>query len=255
MEPFKDYFSKQADIYARYRPNYPQALYAFLASQTVGHDCVWDCGTGNGQAAIDLARYYSQVFATDPSEQQILESTAHPLVRYAVEKAEQSSLPNQSVDLVTVANAMHWFNLDLFYAEVKRVLKSDGILAAWSYALPAVSDEIDPIVYAFHHGVLNDYWMAENRLVEKQYATIPFPFTEIPHPDFFSEKEMNLEDAIGYFNTWSAVQRFINRNQVNPTKDFGGALALVWGNPEQKRMFRWKLALKIGFVSEPIHFR
>lgn len=248
MTVFKDYFSKQSDIYAKYRPQYPHELYAFLASQTPAHYKVWDCGTGNGQAAIDLTKYYTEVFATDPSEQQIEHSIQHPQVTYAVEKAEQPSLTDQSVDLITVANAMHWFDLDMFYAEVKRVLKKGGILAAWSYALPLISDEVDPIVYNFHHGVLNDYWVAENRLVEKEYTTIPFPFKELSHPDFFSSKQMNLEDTIGYFNTWSAVQRFITKNNVNPTIQLAEELANVWGNPETKRTFRWKLALKIGTV-------
>lgn len=248
MSVFKDYFSKQSDIYAKYRPQYPQELYAFLASQTVAHDKVWDCGTGNGQAAIDLTKHYQEVFATDPSEQQIQHSTPHPQVRYKVEKAEQPSLADQSVDLITVANAMHWFELDVFYAEAKRVLKKGGILAAWSYALPFISEEIDPIVYEFHHGILDDYWVAENRLVEKEYSTIPFPFRELTHPDFYSYKQMNLEDTIGYFNTWSAVQRFITKHDVNPTIQLAEELSAVWGNPETERTFRWKLALKIGRV-------
>ncbi|MES2780497.1 MAG: class I SAM-dependent methyltransferase [Bacteroidota bacterium] len=248
MDPFKDYFSKQSEIYARYRPQYPEELYSFLASQTVGHERVWDCGTGNGQAAVDLAAYYDNVYASDPSEQQIKHSIQHPNIIYAIENAEQSSLPDQSVDLITVANAMHWFDLDLFYEEVKRVLKKDGILAAWSYALPSISKEIDPIVYRFHHGILNDYWVAENRLVEKEYTTIPFPFCEISHPDFFSYKQMNLVDTIGYFNTWSAVQRFIAKNNHNPTEELGKELQAVWGNPEMKHTMCWKLALKIGTI-------
>ncbi|MES2560962.1 MAG: class I SAM-dependent methyltransferase [Bacteroidota bacterium] len=246
MHPFKDYFSKQSDIYAKYRPQYPPELYAFLASKTAAHNKVWDCGTGNGQAAVDLTQYYQEVFATDPSEQQIVNSTPHPQVTYAVEKAERSSLPDASVDLITVANAMHWFDFELFYAEVKRVLKPDGIIAAWSYALPFISEEIDPIVYNFHHGVLNDYWVAENRLVEKEYSTIPFPFKEHLHPEFYSYKEMDLVDTIGYFNTWSAVQRYIATNHINPTDEFAKALSNVWGYPETKRIMRWKLALKIG---------
>lgn len=246
MAVFKDYFSKQADMYAKYRPHYPEALYAFLASQTVGHDQVWDCGTGNGQAAIDLTRYYTAVFATDPSEQQIKNTTQHSQIRYAVEKAEKSSLPDQSVDLITVANAMHWFDLDVFYAEAKRVLKQGGVIAAWCYGIPLISEEIDPVVYAFHHGILGDYWVAENRLVEKEYTTIQFPFKELPHPDFYSHKQMNLADTIGYFNTWSAVQRFITKNKVNPTIQLAEELSAVWGNPEMKRTFCWKLALKIG---------
>ena len=179
MENFKDNFSKQADIYAKYRPLYPDNLYSFLASLTKEHKLVWDCGTGNGQAAIGLAEHYEQVMATDPSEKQIKHCLAHPKVKYLVEAAENNSILTNSIDMLTIANALHWFNFDVFYEEANRVLKPDGIIAAWCYGIPTVSNDVNEIVNHFHYKTLNNYWVAENRLVEKEYTTIPFPFQKI----------------------------------------------------------------------------
>src|SRR5688572_32236344 len=142
---FEDHFSKQSGQYAQYRPQYPDEIYAYLASITVGHSLAWDCGTGNGQAAIGLARYFDKVYATDASAEQIALAYANDKVDYRVEPAEQVSLGASSVDLVTVAVAIHWFNFDEFYREVKRVLKPDGIIAAWTYSLTEISPEIDQL--------------------------------------------------------------------------------------------------------------
>src|SRR5688500_3114655 len=116
---FEDHFSKQSGQYAQYRPQYPDEIYAYLASITPGRSLAWDCGTGNGQAAMGLARYFNKVHATDASAEQIALAYAHHKVDYRVEPAEQVSLSDSSTDLVTVAVAIHWFNFDEFYREVK----------------------------------------------------------------------------------------------------------------------------------------
>ncbi len=246
MENFKDNFSKQADIYAKYRPLYPDNLYSFLASLTKEHKLVWDCGTGNGQAAIGLAEHYEQVMATDPSEKQIKHCLAHPKVKYLVEAAENNSILTNSIDMLTIANALHWFNFDVFYEEANRVLKPDGIIAAWCYGIPTVSNDVNEIVNHFHYKTLNNYWVAENRLVEKEYTTIPFPFQKINAPDYFYEKQMTLYDFIGYLNTWSATQRFIIENKINPTDELFHKLLSVWTNANEEKTVTWKLILKIG---------
>lgn len=245
MPPFKDNFSKQSDLYVKYRPHYPVELFSFLATLTDEHELAWDCGTGNGQAATGLADFYSTVFATDPSEQQISNAIPHKKVTYAVEKAEQNSLATNSVDLLTMANALHWFDFDVFYKEARRVLKKNGIIAAWAYGLPEIATEIDKIVKHFHDHVVGKFWLAENRLVEKGYTTIPFPFTEIKSPAFAYDKLLTLDELIGYFNTWSATQRFINENNFNPTEKLRQELNTLWSEGSEKKL-TWKLVLKIG---------
>ena len=248
MPSFKDHFSKQSDIYLRYRPHYPTEMYAYLASLTQGHELVWDCGTGNGQAATGLASFYSKVIATDPSAQQIGNAIQHPKVSYKVEPAEHSSLPDHCANMVTVANAMHWFHLDAFYAEVRRVLKPGGILAAWCYAVPAITLEVDKITAHLHDDILGSYWRYENTLVVEEYRTIPFPFFEVEAPQFYSEREMTFEDIIGYLNTWSAVQRYMAENGNNPVDAISEDLKLTWGKHDNLQTVRWKLVLKVGKV-------
>lgn len=248
MELFKDYFSRQSDIYVKYRPLYPQALYAYLASLTERHDLAWDCGTGNGQAAVGLATYYNKVVATDPSSKQIENAMVHPKVEYKVEKAEHSGLEDASVDLVTVANALHWFDFGAFYNEVRRVAKKGAIIAAWACPTPTIESKIDEIIFDYHDNILNDYWLAENRLVENEYRDIPFPFERIETPAFTSEKMTDLDGVMGYLNTWSATQRFVERNGINPTEEVHKKLLKVWHDGSEKNMV-WKLALKVGRIS------
>src|SRR5258708_2942546 len=141
MTEFKDHFAVVASSYAEARPHYPKELFAFLARTAMGHECAWDCATGNGQAAVDLAEHFERVEATDASAEQIKNAVAHPKVRYSVALAEASGLAARSVDLVTVAQALHWLNLDKFYAEAKRVMKADGWIAVWTYDLFSISKE------------------------------------------------------------------------------------------------------------------
>jgi len=245
MKTFKDNFSKQSDIYVKYRPLYPKELYSYLSSLTPQHGIAWDCGTGNEQAAIGLTEFYDQITATDPSEQQIGNALKNKKIKYSVEKAENSSLQTNSIDVITIANALHWFDFKTFYQEVKRVLKANGIIAAWAYGNPEISPEIDLIVNHFHDFILKGYWLAENRLVENEYKTIPFPFEEINSPTFYYKKHMTLNELIGLLNTWSATQRFIDTNGFNPTKQLNHELTRIW-NDDSKKMFSWKLILKVG---------
>jgi len=248
MISFKDNFSKQSDIYVKYRPLYPKELYSFLASLTEEHELAWDCGTGNGQAAIGLSEFYKKVVATDPSEQQIKHCIPKENIKYLVEKAEQSSLPSHSADLLTIANALHWFDFDAFYKEAKRVLKNNGIIAAWTPGLPAISPEVDKLIRHYHDEILDPYWLPENRLIEKEYSTIPFPFELIKSPEFFYEKTMNLDEVTGYLNTWSATQRFMTENKYNPTELLKNDLLQIWNDGLEKKL-RWKLILKVGRVT------
>ena len=245
MLNFKDNFSVQSDIYVKYRPHYPAELFLWLSSLTPKHNLVWDCGTGNGQAAIYLAEYYDKVIATDPSEKQISNAIPHAKVTYKVEKAENNSLGTHAADLITVANALHWFDFDNFYHEVKRVLIPGGIFAAWAYGLPVITPEIDAVVRKLHDETLGPFWLAENRLVEKEYTTVPFPFELLDAPEFFYEKKFTLKDYIGALNTWSATQRFIQQKGYNPVDEVYDTLKNIWAD---EQLVRWKLILKVGKV-------
>ncbi len=248
MLQFKDNFSKQADIYARYRPHYPDSLFQYLSSLTEEHNTAWDCGTGNGQAAIALTGYYDRIIATDPSEQQIQNVTPHERIIYRIEKAEENTIADHSIDLLTIANALHWFEFDKFYSEVNRVLKPGGIIAAWSYCYPYISPETDEITKHYHDVILNEYWQYENRLVEHGYKDLPFPFDELKAPEFISEKMMDMNDFVAFLNTWSATQKFIRHRGYNPTDDVKKKLTEVWGEQQTKKKVTWKLVLKVGRI-------
>ncbi len=246
MEAFKDNFSQQSHLYVKYRPYYPTELYAYLSSLTDQHALAWDCGTGNGQAAMGLTDFYNQIIATDPSEQQIKNAFPHDKIKYRIEKAENNSIKSSTIDLVTIANALHWLDFEAFYEEVRRALKPNGIIAAWAYGVPTISREIDDVVNHFHYQTLGTYWLPENKLVEEEYTTIPFPFQQIQGPDFSYRKVSTLPDLIGYFNTWSATQRFINKNKFHPTDQLFNELLPIWGAAETERVVCWKLILKVG---------
>jgi len=246
MEDFKDNFSKQAAVYQSYRPTYPTELFSFLASLTPTHDLAWDCATGNGQAAMGLAPYYRQIYATDPSAQQIAHAQPHERVVYHVERAEQTALGDHSADIVTVAQALHWFNFDAFYAEVRRVLKPGGAIAVWTYGLPSLTPEIDRCVKHFHDHTVGRFWQRENRLVEQEYATVPFPFHNIPAPDLHMEKPLSLQGLTGLLRSWSAVQRFIDAHGTDPVNGISDELANLWGKTSAPKTATWKLTLKAG---------
>src|SRR5919109_5021813 len=205
---FEDHFSSHSQQYAQYRPKYPDELYAYLADLAPARSLAWDCGTGNGQAALGLAKYFDRVHATDASAEQISLAYPHEKVDYRVEPAEHVSLNNSSVDLVTVAVAIHWFDFDEFYREVKRVLKPDGIIAAWTYNAVEISPEIDPWIWHYYRDIVGEYWPERIRYIEQRYETIPFPFEEIIPPSFNMEIHWDLLQLAGFLNSWSATQRY-----------------------------------------------
>ncbi len=249
MESFKDNFSKQSDAYQKYRPSYPQEMFAYLSSISQNHDLAWDCGTGNGQSAVGLANYFEKVYATDPSESQISNTEANPKIIYKVEKAENSSLKKNSVDLVTVAQALHWFDFDKFFSEVKRVLKPTGIIAVWTYGLPQISLEIDNLILHFHDNIVGGFWQKENQIVSEEYKTIPFPFKELETPSFQFQKEIALEDLKGLLISWSATQRYKDQNGTNPLSIIERELQDIWKDSQEPKRATWKIYLRVGKVT------
>jgi SAM-dependent methyltransferase len=243
---FEDHFSVQSRQYAEARPSYPDELYAYLASLAPAHSLAWDCGTGNGQAAVGLAKHFGKVYATDASAEQIAHAYPHENVEYRVEPAEHVSLEDSSVDLITVAVAIHWFNFDEFYREARRVLKPSGILAAWTYNSVEISPEIDPLIWHYYGDIVGEYWPERIRYLEERYETLPFPFEDINPPAFAMETQWNLLQLAGFLNSWSATQRYKDQRGQHPLELIWPQLLAAWGDEKRARPIRWPLYFRIG---------
>jgi ubiquinone/menaquinone biosynthesis C-methylase UbiE len=248
MKPsFQDHFSGVASRYADFRPHYPAALFDYLATLAPREPTIWDCACGNGQATVDLAARFGRIIATDASKDQIASASPQAGVEYRVATAEQSGLPDQSVALVIVAQALHWFDLEQFYAEVRRVLRPEGVLAVWAYGINDVEgDAVNALVQDYYANIVGPYWPPERRLVEEGYRTIPFPFTEITPPAFRMEAHWTLEQLLGYFSTWSATSRFKKATGQDPLPSLAARLTEVWGEVESSRRVVWPLSVRIG---------
>ena len=179
---FKDHFSKQAADYAKFRPRYPRELFEYLGNIAPSRQLAWDCGTGNGQASAGLATAFDRVIATDASEKQIANAQPHERVEYRAAPAESSGIASETVDLIMVAQVLHWFDLDRFYDEVRRVLKKNSVLAASAYNLLHIEPAIDEVINRYYYEVVGPYWLPERKLVEN-FAELPFPFHELDLPD------------------------------------------------------------------------
>jgi SAM-dependent methyltransferase len=241
-----DHFSGHAAEYAKFRPGYPPVLFDWLAGLTAGHDLAWDCGCGNGQASLPLAERYLRVQATDLSAEQIAQAPAHPRISYRAAPAEDSGLPAASADLVTIAQALHWFDFDRFYAEVRRVLKPGGVIAAWTYQLLRAEPAIDAVLLDFYRRVLGPYWPAERRWVDAGYQGMPFPFDEIAAPVLEIRLQWQIADLLAYLGTWSASRRLMQAEGRDPMPELGERLAPLWGAGE--RSIVWPIALRVGRV-------
>lgn len=239
------HFEAVAQGYAEFRPRYPSALFDFVTSVATRHGLAWDVGCGSGQATLDLAERFDRVIATDASEGQIARAPAHPRIEWRVAAAERSGIAPATVDLVTVAQALHWFDLDAFHREVRRVLAPGGALAAWSYMSPHVDDPaLDALFQEHMYGRLGPYWPPERRLIEEGYRTIPFPFDEVPAPRFDLEARWTLAQLAGYMRSWSATGRYVDAHERDPIADFEAEAREAWGPGE--RTVRWQYAIRAG---------
>lgn len=240
---FKDHFSGHARAYAAARPTYPESLFDWLASVAPGRRLAWDVGCGNGQAAVALAAHVDEVHASDPSRTQIAAAMPHPRVRYAVEPAESSALADGSVDLVVVAQALHWFDLERFCAEVRRVARPGAVLAAWCYGLMRITPAVDAVIADFEHRLVGPYWPPERRHVDSGYATLPLPFSAIAPPPFAMRHEWTLDQTLAYLGTWSAVQRHDAATGGDAIATLAPRLAAAWGKPSIQRTIEWPLGV------------
>jgi len=246
---FADHFSGISAAYAAFRPRYPDALFEFLAQVAPAQADAWDAGTGSGQAAIGLARHFNHVIATDASSAQLEHATPDTRISYRVATAEASGLDNTSVDLVTAAQALHWFDRSRFWAEVRRVLRPGGVIAVWTYVLFEIAPPIDAIIRHFYRGVVGPYWPPERRITEERYQTIEFPFSEFAAPNFVIEQAVTLDDVAGYIRTWSATRAFVKHHGEDPVDGLVNELAPAWGSPQQSRLARWPVTMRVGRVS------
>ena len=242
-----DHFSIQAEVYAKYRPKYPNELYEFIFQHLKKKHLAWDCATGSGQVATYLAKHFDKVYASDISEQQLSYALKTGNVEYFQVPAEDTGFPSGIFDLITVAQAVHWFDIDGFYQEVHRTAGVGALLALIGYGFVQVNQRIDPVIDRFYQEMFGSYFSESRSLVEQRYQTIPFPFDEIPSPMFETVLEWKAEDLEGYFNTWSSVQRFKTEKGVNPVIDVMDEVKRLWSDPDIKKV-SFPVFLRLGRV-------
>lgn len=243
---FQDHFSTQARTYAAARPTYPDALFVALARLAPGRALAWDAGAGNGQASVALSRHFARVVATEPSAAQLAQAEKRANLDYHQSAETAPMLADGSVDLVTVAQAAHWFDRAKFYAEVKRVLRPGGVLALWAYQLSAVTPDVDAAVLRFYQGPIDRYWPPQRRDVENGYRDFDFPFAELPFPSAAMELDWTLDQFATYLRSWSAVERFKKDRGFDPVAALVEELKPLWGGGS--RRVAWPLVGRIGRV-------
>jgi len=239
-------FSSISKAYSQSRPRYPVELFRYLASQVQQRSLAWDCATGNGQAALELVKHFDRVVATDVSVEQIHQASQHPRIEYHVAKSEQSGLEDKSVDIVTVASALHWFDLDDFYREARRVIRPGGLLAAWTYHVGYVEPPFDQVFGRFYFEVLYPYFAPGARLVDKQYETIRLPGESLAPGNWSISAAWNLDQMLTFIASWSGTQQYIQERGENPVNLIAEELEQLWGQPERIHVVRWPLYTRIS---------
>jgi SAM-dependent methyltransferase len=244
-----NHFGNKAAEYSQFRPHYPAELFQYLIQLTHHQECAWDVGTGNGQAAVALSPYFNKVIATDLKQGQLDRAEKKDNISYIACPAEKTPIEDKSVDLITVAQALHWFNFDEFYQEVQRVAKPDCLVAAWCYTLISISPEIDQQINHLYSDILGDqYWPKERQYIDSAYTDIPFPFQQIKTPTFTIARSLNFSQLIGYLNTWSALQEYKTRNQnKNPLDFIIEDVQKLWGAPDKEYITHTPLYLLAGY--------
>ncbi len=250
MKEIQDNFSKQSSFYKKYRPNYPIKLINDILRITSGRDYCWDCGTGNGQVAIELSNHFKRVYATDISEKQIANALKRENIEYSVGRSEKTAFNKSQFDLITVAQALHWFDFKAFNKEINRVAKNGAIVAIWGYGLLRIETSIDLLIDRFYKDTIGPYWNQERKHVDAAYATIALDFKEISLKKNYEIKtKWTLEDLEGYLNSWSSVQNYIIQNQENPVNGVIEDLKKYWKKDTTKEI-RFPIFTRIGRIEK-----
>jgi ubiquinone/menaquinone biosynthesis C-methylase UbiE len=242
----KDFFSSQSKVYAAFRPTYPKELYQFIFSHVPEKKIAWDCATGNGQVAQFLSHHFDEVYATDISQQQLDHAVPQKNIFYSKSQAEKTSFRDNQFDLITVAQALHWFDRDLFYEEARRVAKPNAVLAVWGYGFLFIEPVIDRLIMEFYNEKVGPYWDEARRLVEDEYRGISFPFEEVKVPAFSIKVHWTLEQLSGYFSSWSATQKYIREKGNDPVFPAIKELKKYWTKTEMTVSF--PIFARIGSV-------
>lgn len=242
----KDNFSDIAGSYATWRPEYPQELFTYLSSLSTEHNKALDCGTGNGQAAKLLAKFYIEVYATDISEAQLKHAVALPNIHYSVSPAEKTDFSDQYFDMICAAQAAHWFHHQLFYKEVERILKPNGVLALIGYGLIEINAEIDKLIKTLYNDILGKFWDKERRFIDDHYRNLPFPYEETKIPSFEIDCEWSLSQLVGYLNTWSALNHYKKEKGINPLDEMLPGLQKIWGREDLLRRVQFPVITKVA---------
>lgn len=219
-----------------------------MASQAPGTSLAWDAGTGSGQAATGLAAHFREVVATDASHEQLTHAAPHPRVRYVHARAEAGPGTGASCDAVTVAQALHWFDLDAFWTAVHRAARPGAFVAAWCYTRLVVDPAIDPLLEAFRVETMGPWWPPERVRVEREYADLPWPFVEVTWPAWHVEATWTLDELIAYHATWSSVQRHRAAGHADPLPALRAAVQDAWGDPALPRLVRWPIRGRAGHL-------
>ena len=240
-----NYFSKDPDSYRQFRPEYPAELFRYLAMLCNEHELAWDVGTGSGQAAIGLAPHFEKVFASDISQPQLKSAIRKSNINYYMGSAENIKAVDGSIDIITVGQALHWFDVEQFFEQVDRVLKPGGILAVWCYELFNINADLDLIIHNLYQKKLKDYWPTERKLVENGYNDITLPYPLIPVPEFSMEQTWSFPQVIGYINTWTAVKNFIEQEEYNPVDQLLKKITFAWCDTGHMKKIKWPLNLMV----------
>jgi len=240
-------FSIGSAQYAKHRPTYPDELFRFFSEISVSHESVWDCATGNGQAAAACAKYFSHIEATDISSEQIQHCIPHPKITYSISPAETTPFADHSFDCIMVAQAYHWFDQEKFSREADRILKPKGILAIFGYAFFEIDPEIDFHIKDSFLPLIDPFWAAGNRLLMSGYKDVTLPFNEIPDPKAFAiTVGWNLPQLTEYLRTWSGVKRYVKELGGDPVADLETAIKPLWGKVDMVKSVKMPLYLRVS---------
>ncbi|HET7932019.1 MAG TPA: class I SAM-dependent methyltransferase [Rhodanobacteraceae bacterium] len=246
---FKDHFSAHAELYRAARPHYPDALFDWIAGASPSRACAWDAGCGNGQASVALAERFERMIASDPSREQIRNAEARPNIEYRCERGEHATLPDGSADAIIVAQALHWFDLPAFAAQVQRVAKPGALFAAWCYAGCSVTPAVDAIIARLYDDTLGACWSPERRFVDEGYASFELPFASVPAPTMELRVDWPARHLLAYLDSWSAAQRYRREHGRDAIAAITQDLLAAWGDAETPRPVRWQLAIRAWRVA------